>query len=314
MKRVAYLGMGIMGQGMAQNLLGAGYDVAVWNRTGEKCQPLVEAGAEQAGSPAEATRGVEAVFYCLADGDAVEAVVFGSGDEGESAGEESVLSVIEEGQVAVDMSTVHPEVSRREARAYAERGARFLSAPVFGSRQESAAGGLWVVAGGAEDALEAVRAPLEAMSASVHHMGTDPGAGASMKLVGNSLVASMFEALGEGLLLAKKAGVDPQDALAVIAETDFRSPLFDGVGQSMTGRDFSTDFALRHMLKDANLIMRLAEDTGTPAGATAHAREQLKAAVNQGWGEENASALVKALEQDAGTTLDGGDPPGGNAA
>lgn len=285
-----------MGRGMAQNLLAAGFDVTVWNRTAAKADALVEQGATRADTPAAAVTGADAVLYCLANAPAIERVVFG--DDG-------VVTAVEAGQAVADMSTVHPDTTRKQAKAYAEKGADFVSAPVFGSKGEAANGGLWIVVGGPEATVDRLRPALEAMSASVHHMGAAVEAGTSMKLVGNALVASMIEGLGEALLLAKKAGLDLDQVRDVIGETDFRSPLFDGVGAAMTERRFEPSFALRHMLKDANLINRLAKDLNTPAPVASAARETLKAAVNQGWGDEDAAALVKALEQDAGVTLDG---------
>jgi 3-hydroxyisobutyrate dehydrogenase-like beta-hydroxyacid dehydrogenase len=129
------------------------------------------------------------------------------------------------------------------------------------------------------------------------------GMGATMKLVGNLIVASQIEALGEGMILATKAGLKPQDVLGVLHVTDFKSPLFDGMGSMLVKRDFSTNFALKLMLKDANLIARLAEKLNSPIPAVSVVRENIKAAVNQGWGEENASALIKALEIAAGVTV-----------
>ena len=184
----------------------------------------------------------------------------------------------------------------------------FLAAPVFGSRDESAEGGLWIVAGGPEQAFERARPLLDPLSASLHHMSADAGAGTSMKLAGNLLVVSMVEALGESLLLAKRAGLDLRQVLRVIGEVDFRSPLFADMGASMIERDWTVSFELRHMLKDAHLIDQLAEELHVPLHAGSAARETLKAAANQGFGEENASALVKALECEAGVTLDEEDP------
>ena len=305
MQHVAFLGLGVMGRGMAANLIDAGYDLTVWNRTKEKADALVELGASLASTPAEAAGGADAVLYCLANGEALEAVVFGA---------DGVLEGAAEGQLAIDLSTVHPEASRREAEAYAERGVDFVAAPVFGSKNESAEGGLWIVAGGPEQAFEQARPLLDPLGASLHHMGADAGAGTSMKLAGNLLVASMVEALGESLLLAKKAGLDLRQVLRVIGEVDFRSPLFAGMGQSMTERDWSVSFELRHMLKDAHLIDQLAEELQVPLHAGSAARETLKAAVNQGFGEENASALVKALEGEAGVALDEATEGGGGEA
>ncbi len=293
MHNIAYLGLGIMGSGMAQNLLKAGYPVTVWNRNSEACKPLIEQGANQADTPAQAVTNADVVMYCLSNDAAIEAVVFGK---------DGVLSGVHSGQIVVNMSTVHPDTSRREAAAYAQRGVEFLDAPVFGSKNESAAGGLWIVVGGKPEVFEQVKPILEPLSDSIHYMG-DTGKGAAMKLVGNSLVASQIEALGEAMILATKAGLNPQDVLNVLHVVDFRSPIFDSMGGALVKRDFSTSFALKWMLKDANLIARFAQDLNSPVPAAAVVRETIKAAVNQGWGEENASALIKALELQAGATV-----------
>jgi 3-hydroxyisobutyrate dehydrogenase-like beta-hydroxyacid dehydrogenase len=129
------------------------------------------------------------------------------------------------------------------------------------------------------------------------------GMGTSMKLVGNLCVAAEIEALGEAMVLATKAGLDPVDVLGVLHVTDFKTPIFDGVGNALINRDFSTHFALKLMLKDANLIARFAQDLNVPIPAAAAIRENIKAAVNKGWGEENASAFIKNLEDQAGITV-----------
>lgn len=287
MEEIAYLGMGIMGGGMAQNLVDAGYDVTVWNRTPEKTEPVVEKGAKKAETIAEAVKGADVILYCLADDAAVQDVVFG---------EDGVLATVEEGQIVVDMSTVYPDTVLREAEAYAKKGVGFLDAPVFGSKNEAAEGGLWIVVGGERDLFETLKPVLEPLSATLHYMGTS-GNGARMKLVGNLIVASQLEALGEAMVLATKAGLDPEDVLDVLHVTDFRSPIFDGVGEMLVNRNFEPYFALELLLKDANLIARFAEELNAPIPATAAIRENIKAAVNKGWGEENASAFIKELEE-----------------
>jgi len=295
MEKIAYLGLGVMGSGMAKNLVAAGYPVTVWNRTPEKREPLVQMGASEASTPAEAVANVDVIMYSLSNDDAVGSVLFS--DEG-------ILAGVHSGQIALDMSTVHPDTSRREAEAYRERGVEFLDAPVFGSKDEARQGGLWIVVGGNQGVFSHVKPVLEPLSASVHYMG-DTGMGTSMKLVGNLIVAAQLEAVGEALILATKAGLDPNDVMGVLDVVDFRSPLISGAGRSLIDRDFSTFFALRHMLKDANLIAHLAEQLQSPIPEAATVREILKAAVNQGWGEENASALIKVLEMQAGTMVEG---------
>lgn len=284
--RIAYLGIGVMGRGMVPNLVRAGHAVTVWNRTPDAALAMRAHGAIVAASIAEAVHGAELILYCLSDDAAVEAVVFG--DDG-------VLAHATPGQTVIDLSTIHPDLSLRQHAAFAERGASFVDAPVFGSKNEAAGGGLWIVVGGADDAFARVRPVLEVLSETVHHMG-GPGMGARMKLVGNLVVAMQLEALGEAMVLATKAGLDARKVLEVLHVTDFKSPIFDGVGDALVRRDFGTHFALKHMLKDANLIARFAQDLNSPIPAAAAARETIKGAVNQGWGEENASAMIKMLE------------------
>ena len=285
-QRIAYLGVGVMGRGMVPNLVRGGHAVSVWNRTPERAEEMREHGAAVAGTIGEAMSGADVVLYCLSNDEAVEAAVFGEG---------GVVAHVAAGQAVVDMSTVHPDLSLRQHAAFAERGASFLDAPVFGSKNEAAGGGLWIVVGGAEDVFARVRPVLEVLSETLHHMG-GPGTGARMKLVGNLVVAMQIEALGEAMVLATKAGLDARKVLEVLHVTDFKSPIFDGVGGALIRRDFGTHFALKHMLKDANLISRFAQDLNAPIPAAAATRETIKAAVNQGWGEENASAMIKMLE------------------
>jgi 3-hydroxyisobutyrate dehydrogenase-like beta-hydroxyacid dehydrogenase len=136
-KTISYLGLGTMGSGMASNLLKAGYNLTVWNRSPEKCEPFARKGARVADSPAEAVRDVELVMYSFSDDQAVEEVVFGA---------KGILSASKAGQIAIDMSTVLPATSLRELEGYAKRGVDFLDAPVFGSKNESANAKLWIMA------------------------------------------------------------------------------------------------------------------------------------------------------------------------
>ena len=293
MTNIAYLGLGIMGRGMSANLIRAGHSVTVWNRTPERCQPLVELGARQAATPAEAVAGADVIMYCLSDDRAVADLVWGEG---------RLIDAVSPGQIVLDMTTVHPDTSRAEFAAFAERGVEFLDAPVFGSKNEAANGGLWIVAGGKRELYDQVLPLLEPLSETTHYMGGN-AMGASMKLVGNLVVAFQLEAIGEAMILATKAGLDPHDVLGVLHVTDFKSPIFDGVGGALVRRDFDVNFALKLMLKDANLIDRFAQDLNVPLPGVAAIRENIKAGVNKGWGEENASAFIKYLEEAAGVQV-----------
>jgi 3-hydroxyisobutyrate dehydrogenase-like beta-hydroxyacid dehydrogenase len=292
-KTIAYLGLGTMGSGMASNLLKAGYKLTVWNRSAEKCEPFARKGARVADTPADAARDAELVMYSLSNDQAVEEVVFGA---------KGILTGINEGQIAMDMSTVLPATSLREQEAYAKRGVDFLDAPVFGSKQESADGKLWIMAAGKRDIFEKVKPILEQLGQIVLYFGKN-GNAAAMKLVGNLIVALEMEALAEGLVLAQKAGLDLNTVMEVVKVADFRSPLLVSNGQNILKRDFSTSFALKLMLKDAGLIEKFAESLQSPVPALRVVGKNLGSAVALGFGKENASAVIKALEKEAGVEV-----------
>src|SRR2546427_2621512 len=279
-----------MGSGMAANVLKAGYELTVWNRSTEKCEPFARKGARVAKTPADAARDVDLVMYMLSNDQAVEEVVFGA---------EGILSGIKEGQIAIDMSTVLPATSLREREAYAKRGVDFLDAPVFGSKNESAEAKLWIMAAGNKAVFEKVKPVLTKLGQTVHYFGKN-GNATAMKLVGNLIVALELEALSEGLVLARKAGLDLSTVMEVVKVADFRSPLLVSNGQNILKRDFSTSFALKLMLKDAGLIEKFSESMESPIPALRVVEKNLASAVALGFGKENASALIRALEKGAG--------------
>lgn len=293
MTRIAYLGLGTMGLGMVKNLLAAGHDVTVWNRSANRVDEAVDAGAVSAPTIASAVESADFVMYCLSDDTAVREVVLA--DDG-------LASVVTGNSIVIDLSTISPEVSAEERAAFDARGVRFLDAPVFGSKGEAAAGGLWIVVGGDEATFSESLPVLEPISETVHLMGPG-GSGVRMKLVGNLVVASQLLALGEALTLAKSAGLDLSKVLDVLKVTDFRSPIFDGVGPSVLADDYSPSFALKLMQKDSRLIQSFATGLGVPVPSVTAAAGYIDAAVEAGWSEENASALIKAVAADGGVSL-----------
>ena len=292
-KTISYLGLGTMGAGMASNLLKAGYKLTVWNRSAEKCKPFARKGARLAESPADAIRDADLVIYMLSNDQAVEEVVFGAN---------GILSGIKEGQIAMDMSTVLPATSLREQQAYSKRGVDFLDAPVFGSKNESAEAKLWIMAAGKKHTFEKVKPVLQHLGQTIHYFGKN-GNATAMKLVGNLIVALELEALSEGLVLARKAGLDLSTVMEVIKVADFRSPLLVSNGQNILRRDFSTSFALKLMLKDAGLIDKFAGSLQSPIPGLRVVEKNLKSAVALGFEKENASAVIKALEKEAGVEV-----------
>jgi 3-hydroxyisobutyrate dehydrogenase-like beta-hydroxyacid dehydrogenase len=275
-----------MGSGMASNLLKTGYQLTVWNRSVEKCEPFARKGARVADTPTDAVREVDLVMYCLSNDQAVEEVVFGT---------KGILGGIKEGVIAIDMSTVLPATSLQEQEAYANHGVDFLDAPVFGSKQESADAKLWIMAAGNKAIFEKVKPVLEHLGQTVHYFGKN-GNATAMKLVGNLIVALEMEALAEGLVLARKAGLDLKTVMEVVKVADFRSPLLVSNGQNILKRDFSPSFALKLMLKDVGLIERFGDSLQSPVPGLRLVGRNLASAFALGFGKENASALIKALE------------------
>src|SRR5436853_648697 len=293
MKTISYFGLGTMGSGMASNLLKAGYELTVWNRSAEKCEPFARNGARVADTPRDAVRNVDLVMYMLSNDQAVEEVVFGA---------KGILSGIKEGQIAIDMSTVLPATSLRELEAYGKRGVDFLDAPVFGSKQEAAEAKLWIMIAGNKAIFEQVKPIFEKLGQTVHYFGKN-GNATAMKLVGNLIVALELEALSEGLVLARKAGLDLSTVMEVVKVADFRSPLLVSNGQNILKRDFSTSFALKLMLKDAGLIEKFAGSLRSPIPGLRVVEKNLKSAVALGFEKENASAVIRALEKEAGVEV-----------
>lgn len=293
MATVAMLGLGIMGHGMAHNLLRAGHSVTVWNRTPGRALDLIDDGAVEAETIALAVADADFVLYCLSDDAAVRAVVLGPG---------GLAQVVSTNSIVVDLSTISPEASAEERAAFDERDVRFVDAPVFGSKGEAREGGLWVVAGGETEVVQAARGVLDAISSSVHHVG-GPGSGVRMKLVGNLIVASQLLALGEALTFARKAGLDLDVVLEVLSVTDFRSPIFDGVGGAVLEGDYSPSFALALMQKDTRLIKAFAAECDSPVAGLEVAAGYVDEAIAAGFGAENASALIKAIAARADVTL-----------
>lgn len=290
MANIGFLGLGTMGQGMVKNLVSAGHKVTAWNRSEFD---FVSIGAKRAESIKDAVVGFDYVMYCLSDDAAVRDVVFS---------QHGVIESVQLGTIVIDLSTIDPLTSAEEALGFAQKRIDFLDAPVFGSKGEANSGGLWIVVGGEEAIYQKAKEVLGPISETTHYMGK-AGNGAQMKLVGNLIVAAQLEALGEALTLAKKANLDLQDVLGVLQVTDFKSPIFDGVGAAVLKGDYSPSFALKLMLKDAKLVQAFANRLGSPIPGTEATLGTITRAVEAGWGEENASALIKVLAQKADVDL-----------
>ncbi len=260
---VGMIGLGLMGKPMAANLVKVGFSVIVWNRTRARADDLVRAGAKLAGTAREAAAASDVLITIVSDPQALEEVLWGA---------EGALDGLRRGCTYVDSSTVAPALARRIAAACAERGVEFLDAPVTGGTWGAEKGELVFMVGGKREALERVEPVLGAMGKRWFHLGAH-GAGQTVKLAMNMILALQVDALAEALALVTTAGVPAERLIEVMQSSMARSPLLDIKAPMMLKGDFAPSFPLRLMHKDLGLALELANQLGVPLPATAAARE-----------------------------------------
>ncbi|CAM3866844.1 NAD(P)-dependent oxidoreductase [Corallococcus sp. ZKHCc1 1396] len=281
--KVGFIGLGNMGAPMAKNLLGAGHDVTVWNRTAAKAQPLREQGARVASTPGEAARDAEVVVSMLADDPAVEAAILGP---------DGVVAALPKGAVHVSSSTISVALSERLTKAHAEAGQGYVSAPVFGRPEAAEGKQLWVIAAGPGAQVERVRPLLTALGRGLTELGEKPSSANVVKLSGNFLIASMMEALSEAFALAEKSGVERAAFLDVFKAVFARSPIFENyAGAIARGQTTPAGFALRLGLKDVTLALEAGRAAEVPLPLASLLRDHFLTGVAQGRGDEDWSAL-----------------------
>jgi 3-hydroxyisobutyrate dehydrogenase len=279
--RVAVLGTGIMGAAMARSLLRAGHEVAVWNRSAHRAEPLAADGAHVAETPLEAVAGAEAVLTMLTDGSAVEEVM---ADDG-------TLGALPEGCVWIQISTVGVEATERLAALADEAGVTFVDAPVSGTRRPAENGELIVLASGPDDALDRCAPVFDAIGSFTRRLGS-AGAGTRFKLVLNSWVVLLNSAIAETLTVARSLGFHPDQVLETIAGGPLDSGYAQLKGRLMIDGDFEPSFPLKHARKDAQLVLDAAERDLPLIAAVV---EQLERAEALGYGDEDMAATICGL-------------------
>lgn len=283
--KIGFLGLGIMGSPMAQNLIKAGCNVTVWNRTKSKCDPLISLGAEYKPSPQEVAASCDVTFSMLADPES--AVDVACGKHGAASGMCS-------GKGYVDISTVDGTTSKLIHEHIKAAGASFLEAPVSGSKKPAEDGQLIFLTGGDKPLYEKVSPLLDIMGKSRFYLG-DVGNGAAMKLVINMVMGSMMASFSEGLLLSEKVGLDPSVLVEVISQGAISAPMYSVKGPSMIKSLYPTAFPLKHQQKDLRLALGLAESVSQSTPIAAAANEMYKVAKSYGLSDEDFSAVIEAL-------------------
>jgi 3-hydroxyisobutyrate dehydrogenase-like beta-hydroxyacid dehydrogenase len=290
--RVGFLGLGIMGQSMASNLVKAGHEVAVWNRSAGKD---VE-GARMASSPADAAQGAEVIWMCVSDTKAVESVLFGE------RGAEAALA---QGMIIADSSTISPSATLRFAERVKARGVDYVDAPMTGSKIAAAGGSLIFMIGGDEAVIERLKPLFDAMGKQVFRMG-ETGKGQATKLVMNLQIAMIFEGFAEALTLATKLGVDVEKLIPLIQASMVRSGVVDYKAPFLLKRDFSPNFPLRLMLKDIHLALEAAREKRVRLPGLEAVEEVYDVAAEEGQRDLDYAATLTLLEKWAGVEVKGG--------
>lgn len=287
--QVAFIGLGIMGHAMATNLVKAGHQVTVWNRTPGD---LVE-GAALAPTPAAAAQGAEVVWLCVSDTDAVEQVVFG---------QDGVEGSLTEGMIVADSSTISPSATLKFSERVAAKGATWVDAPMTGSKIGARDGTLVFIVGGSESSVERLKPLFAAMGKKIFRMG-ETGKGQATKLVMNLQIAMIFEGFAEALTLGAKLGVDPQQLISLIEATMVRSGVVEYKAPFILQRDFTANFPLRLMHKDIRLALEAAKEARVKLPGLETVEEVYEMATEDGHKDLDYAATLTLLEKWAGVQV-----------
>jgi len=281
--RIAFLGLGIMGGGMARNLLTKGFPLAVFNRNSEKSKPLAAEGAQVAGSPREAAMQADFIISMVADDNAARSMWLG---------ENGALAVAKTGAICIECSTVTVNWVRELAAIAAKKQCEFLDAPVTGSKNQAASGELNFLVGGDSATLEKARPVFAAMGKNVSLIGPT-GSGALIKLVNNFVCGVQIAALAEALAMIERSGLDCAKALEVLTGGAPGSPLVKAVSARMTRPDFTPNFLLRLMAKDLGYAIQEGGKLSVELVTARAALEEFQKAIAAGYGEKDIAAVVE---------------------
>jgi len=276
--KLAFLGLGKMGLPMAGRLLAAGYEVTVWNRTRDRADTLVDAGAQIASTPAQATSSADAVLTSLFDDDANREVLLGP---------EGVLDALQPGALHISLSTISVAFSELLTAEHARRSHAFVAAPVFGRPAVAEEGRLWIVVAGANNAVVAAKPVLEPLARGISVIGPEPHQAHALKLGGNFLISAMIHSLGEAFVYAKAQGIDPAVFLNTVNSALFQSPFYAAYGNVMLHPPTSPGATIELGAKDLRLLREAAAACGTRLSLADNLAEVFAEAKKSGLGAED---------------------------
>ena len=286
-RRIGFVGLGIMGGPMARNVLKAGFPLTVWNRTTSKMKPLTDEGAEAGISAADVASKSDITITIVSDTPDVEEVILGSS---------GVLEGAERGSVVVDMSTISPSVTRKLAKTCADKGVEMLDAPVSGGDRGAIAGTLSIMVGGSRGAFERVKPVFDVMGKTVTYCGPS-GSGQATKLCNQVIGAINLLAMCEGLVLAKKQGLDPATLLQAVSAGAAGSWMLSNLAPRIVAGDLAPGFMVKLQQKDLRLVMEAANEVSVSLPGTALVHQLFNAVQAAGGGELGTQALITAVEK-----------------
>ncbi|PDW05016.1 NAD(P)-dependent oxidoreductase [Candidatus Viridilinea mediisalina] len=289
-ERIGFIGLGIMGQGMAANLLKAGYGLTVWNRSTARADALVAAGAVRANSPADLAATCSIICSCVSDTPDVRDVLLG---------EQGVIQGATAGSLVIDFSTISPQGAREIGLAFAARGMHFLDAPISGGSEGAKNGTLSIMVGGEAEQVARAMPYLQAMGKTITHVGAS-GAGQTVKLVNQILVVGTMQAMSEALVFAEASGVDLHTMLAAVSGGAAGSWTLSNRGPQCIEHDWRPGFTIDLQQKDLRLVLEAADQVGAPMLITSQIAQLYRALQQSGLGHEGNHALIKAVARLSG--------------
>lgn len=292
-KKVGFIGLGMMGNPMSKNLLKAGFELTVWNRTPSKMKEIVELGAQPASSGKEAAQKSEVTITMLSAPADVEEVILGKN---------GVLEGLQPGRTVIDMSTISPAVSKSVASEVAKKGSFMLDAPVSGSVGVAATGALTIMVGGEKKIFEAQRDVLGALGKNIFHIGAN-GMGCYVKLVANSIMGTYMAVIAEAMCLGAKAGIPTDIMVEALKNTGAASRILDGKSPKVLKGDYSAQFMLKLLFKDIGLALDSAGMDAIPMPIIGLVRQIYAQAMAAGRGSDDFSAIAALAEKLSGVSL-----------